>query len=284
MLSYRHAYHAGNPADVLKHLTLVQIAQYLASKDKPFWIIDTHAGAGSYKLDSPLATKLGEHHHGIARLWDTPLPLPPAVADYLAHIKRLNPDGKLRHYPGSPWLAAQNLRPEDRLRLFELHSTDARFLEKLFKDKGRQIQVKHEDGLEGLKAVLPPPPRRALVLIDPSFEVKTDYTAIPEALGDALKRFAQGVYMVWYPLLAKPDARRFPDRLKKVAGQTEWLHAVLQTHRAPDNGIGMYGSGLFIINPPWKLGESLEETLPWLADQLGTDASAAGLIEHSPKH
>ena len=193
MLSYRHAFHAGNHADVLKHLILLQIAEYMGEKPAPFWIIDTHAGAGRYALESPHATKLGEYLDGIGRLWDKK-GLPPAAVDYVEFVKILNPDGVLRHYPGSPWLASQSLRAGDRLRLYELHSTDVKLLQECFKGAGRQVTITEGDGFAGLKALLPPPPRRALVLIDPSYETRDDYTAVVKGLQEALKRFATGTY------------------------------------------------------------------------------------------
>lgn len=283
MLSYRHAYHAGNHADVLKHLVLIQIAEYLASKDKPFWLIDTHAGAGGYSLESEQARKVGEYLDGIGRLWNTVCgessTAPAAIQDYLTLVRRFNPGEKLRNYPGSPWLAAQCLRPDDRLRLFEMHSTDARLLKKLFAEGGRQIAVADTDGLAGLKALLPPPSRRGMVLIDPSYELKQDYTLIPQALQDALKRFATGTYAIWYPQLARPESRQFPDKLKRAVAGTEWLHVTLTPGTPPDNGIGMYGSGMFVVNPPWTLEATLKECLPWIAEQL---ARSPGTPEQTP--
>jgi len=162
MLSYRHAFHAGNHADVLKHFVLMQLIRYLGQKDKPFWVIDTHAGAGLYALDSGYATKLAEFETGIAKLWqrnDLPAPL----AEYVELVRALEPnrDGALRAYPGSPWLALQTLREQDRLRLFELHSSDSRLLQVNFRDEGRRVIIQASDGFAGLKALLPPAPRRA---------------------------------------------------------------------------------------------------------------------------
>jgi len=150
MLSYRHAFHAGNHADVLKHLVLVQIVRYLGEKPAPFWIIDTHAGAGRYALDSEHAKKLGEWRDGIGRLWQHP-DLPAASVDYVEQVKMLNPDGTLRHYPGSPWLARQLLRDSDRLRLFERHTTDSRLLHECFKGAGRAVTITDGDGFAGLR-------------------------------------------------------------------------------------------------------------------------------------
>ena len=277
MLSYRHAFHAGNHADVLKHLILVDIARYLGQKPAPFWIIDTHAGAGRYALDSAHASKLAEYSDGIGRLWQTP-DLPEIVADYVDLVRRLNPDGKLRHYPGSPWLARELLRDSDRLRLFEMHSTDQRLLKECFQGAGRQVAITEGDGFAGLKALLPPPPRRALVLIDPSYETKTDYTAVIKGLQEALKRFPTGTYALWYPTLAKREAFELPDRLKSL-GANNWLHAVLQVKAPGKDGFGMHGSGMFIINPPWTLEKKLHAALPQLTELLAQDAGAKYLIE-----
>jgi len=277
MLSYRHAFHAGNHADVLKHLVLLQIAEYMAEKPAPFWIIDTHAGAGCYALESAHATKLGEYRDGIGRLWDKK-GLPTAAVNYLEFVKMLNPDGKLRHYPGSPWLASQSMRESDRLRLYELHSTDVELLKNNFKDAGRQITVTAGDGFVGLKAILPPPPRRALVLIDPSYETKDDYVNVVKGLQEALKRFATGTYVVWYPMLSKIESRKLPDKLKRL-GAANWLNVTLEVCAPSKDGYGMNGSGLFIINPPWSLEKTLRETLPKLTEILAQGEGAQFRLE-----
>jgi 23S rRNA (adenine2030-N6)-methyltransferase len=277
MLSYRHAFHAGNHADVLKHLILIQIAQYLGEKPTPFWIIDTHAGAGHYALDSAHASKLAEYRDGIGRLWEAK-GLPPAAADYVDFIRLQNPDGQLRHYPGSPWLASQLLRETDRLRLYELHSSDVKLLQDCFRNGGRQIMVTAGDGFAGLKAVLPPPPRRALVLIDPSYETRDDYANVLKGLQDALKRFPTGTYALWYPMLSKPESVKLPGRLKAL-GADNWLHATLQVNAPPRDGFGMFGSGMFIINPPWTLEKTLHETLPVLVPLLAQGEGAKYTLE-----
>lgn len=277
MLSYRHAYHAGNHADVLKHLILLQIAQYLGEKPAPFWIIDTHAGAGRYALDSAHASKLAEWRDGVGRLWDAS-GLPPAAADYLDFVRMLNPDGQLKHYPGSPWLARQLLRESDRLRLYELHSSDGKLLQECFRGAGRQVSITEGDGFAGLKALLPPPPRRALVLIDPSYETRDDYLNVTKGLQEALKRFPTGTYALWYPMLIKPESRQLPDRLKRL-GAANWLNATLEVKAAPRDGFGMYGSGMFIINPPWTLEKTLHETLPPLAALLAQGPGARYTLE-----
>jgi 23S rRNA (adenine2030-N6)-methyltransferase len=277
MLSYRHVFHAGNHADVLKHLILIQIAQYLGEKPTPFWIIDTHAGAGRYALDSAHASKLAEYRDGIGRLWNAK-GLPPAAAEYVDFVRLLNPDGQLRHYPGSPWLARQLLRDGDRLRLYELHSSDVKLLQDCFRSSGRQVMVTAGDGFAGLKAVLPPPPRRALVLIDPSYETRDDYTNVIKGLQEAMKRFPTGSYALWYPMLTKPESVKLPARLKAL-GAANWLHATLQVAAPARDGFGMHGSGMFIINPPWTLEKKLHETLPVLVPLLARGEGARYTLE-----
>jgi 23S rRNA (adenine2030-N6)-methyltransferase len=277
MLSYRHAFHAGNHADVLKHLLLVQIVRYMGEKPAPFWIIDTHAGAGRYSLDSEHTKKLGEWRDGIGRLWQHP-DLPAAAVDYVEQVKMLNPDGKLRYYPGSPWLARQLLRDSDRLRLFERHTTDSRLLHECFQGAGRAVTITDGDGFAGLKALLPPPPRRALVLIDPSYETTGDYVAVVKALQDTLKRFATGTYALWYPLLAKRESHQLPGRLKNL-GAPNWLHATLEVKAPAKDGIGLHGSGMFIINPPWTLEKTLHDTLPDLTAILAQGDGARYTLE-----
>jgi 23S rRNA (adenine2030-N6)-methyltransferase len=277
MLSYRHAFHAGNHADVLKHLILLQIAEYLGEKPAPFWIIDTHAGAGRYALESAHASKLAEYKDGIGRLWEAK-GLPPAAKDYVDMVRQLNPDGQLRHYPGSPWLARQMLRDSDRLRLYEMHTTDAKLLLECFKGTGREVAITYGDGFIGLKAILPPPPRRALVLIDPSYETKGDYTAVIKALQEALKRFPTGTYALWYPMLSKLESRQLPDKLKRL-GCSNWLHATLEVKAPAKDGFGMNGSGMFVINPPWTLEKKLHETLPKLTELLAQGPGAKYTLE-----
>ena len=278
MLSYRHAFHAGNHADVLKHFVQVCLMRYLANKDKPFWVIDTHAGAGAYGLDAGYAAQNAEWEAGIARLWERS-GLPPDLADYVDLVRDMNPAGRLNFYPGSPYLAWQLLRPEDRLRLFELHPTDVDLLGKTFQDAGRQVMVTLGDGFAGLKALLPPPPRRALVLMDPSYEDKRDYGRVVEALKDSLKRFATGTYVLWYPMLQRPEAMRLPERLHHL--KVDWLDVNLTVSRPSPEGFGMHGSGLFIVNPPWTLKDTLKTCMPVLKAALAQDPGAEFHIETS---
>jgi 23S rRNA (adenine2030-N6)-methyltransferase len=277
MLSYRHAFHAGNHADVLKHLVLVQLTRYMGQKDKSYWVIDTHAGAGLYALDTGYATQLKEYDSGIGRLWERK-DLPEALTEYVNLVRAVNPDGGLRFYPGSPWLALHTLRPQDRLRLFELHSSDSRILQENFSDHSRRVSITSSNGFDALKALLPPPPRRALVLIDPSYEIRDDYQHVIDALKDGLTRFATGTYAIWYPQLSRPDARQLPDKLKRLPVKS-WLNVSLTVHTPSPDGMGMHGSGMFIINPPWTLHKTLTEIMPYLKQTLGQDAGACFTLE-----
>ncbi|GHT91166.1 ribosomal RNA large subunit methyltransferase J [Betaproteobacteria bacterium] len=281
MLSYRHAFHAGNHADVLKHVALVQMLDYLIQKPAPLYVIDTHAGAGRYRLDAREAQKLGEFREGIERIWDKQS-APKTVAAYLTAVREMNPAGELKQYPGSPWLAKRALRTSDRLRLFELHSNESRLLAQNFKGAGREVQTTAGDGLALLKSQIPPPSRRALVLIDPSYETKADYANVLAALKDALKRFASGTYALWYPQIAKIESRQLPERLKRLpATGTDWLHVTLRVHAPATDGVGMSGSGMFIINPPWTLADALRDSLPWLTEKLAQDDTAEWKVETS---
>jgi 23S rRNA (adenine2030-N6)-methyltransferase len=278
MLSYRHAFHAGNHADVLKHFLVVQLLRYMCQKDKPFWYIESHAGAGYYALDAGYATKLAEHQNGIDRLWGR-RDLPKPLEDYVDLVRQLNPDGVLRAYPGSPHFALKLMREQDRLRLFELHSKDSHLLQDNFREAGRRVKIAASDGYAGLKALLPPPPRRALILIDPAFEEKQDYQRAIAALEDGLLRFPTGTYALWYPLLQRPEARRLPEKLKQLSAKS-WLNVSLTVCAAAPDGFGMHGSGMFLINPPWVLPDMLKETLPYLAEVLGQDAAAGFSLEY----
>lgn len=282
MLSYRHAFHAGNHADVLKHFVLVQLGRHLAQKDKSFWIIDTHAGAGLYALDAGHATRLKEYEAGIGRLWGRD-DLPAALADYVDLVRACNSGttrspGTLRVYPGSPWLALQTLRPQDRLRLFELHSSDSAILRDNFKDQGRRVAVTAANGFDALKALLPPPPRRALVLIDPPYETRDDYAHVIAALKEGLSRFPTGVYAVWYPQLARPEARQLPARLQSLPVRS-WLNVTLDVRKPSADGFGMHGSGMFVINPPWTLRQTLADVMPYLVRVLGEDDGAGHTLD-----
>ena len=275
MLSYRHAFHAGNHADVLKHFIEVQLLCYLAQKDKAYWYIDTHAGAGCYALDSGYAAQNAEYESGIARLWNRD-DLPEPLADYVAQVKAINPDGQLKLYPGSPLIAQQLLREQDKMRLFELHSSDSELLHANFAGPG--VLVQGSDGFAALKALLPPPPRRALVLIDPPYEDKQDYARVVSALKDGLRRFASGVYAVWYPELQRADAKQLPEQLKALPVKA-WLNVSLSVQGLSMDGFGMHGSGMFVLNPPWNLHGILQQVMPYLVEVLGQDANASFILE-----
>ncbi|NML24446.1 23S rRNA (adenine(2030)-N(6))-methyltransferase RlmJ [Zoogloea dura] len=278
MLSYRHAFHAGNHADVLKHFVLVQLLEYFNQKDKPYWYIDTHAGAGCYSLDEAFARKNAEFEDGVGRLLgrkDVPKPL----KSYLKLVRELNDTGKLKLYPGSPCCAAPLLRTDDRMRLFELHPADNRLLRQTFDEAHGKAIVLEQDGFTGINAFLPPPSRRALVLIDPPYEVKSDYRTVVSSLKECLRRFPTGTYVVWYPRLQTMLSRELPDKLKRLP-ITSWLNVSLDVSKPSEDGYGMHGSGLFVINPPWTLPDTLKTVMPWLVQVLGLDDGAAFGLEY----
>jgi len=272
-LSYRHGFHAGNHADVLKHIVLVMLLRILTRKEKPVVVIDTHAGAGMYSLEQGFAVRNAEFRNGIALLWERN-DLPEPVADYVSQVRAVNADGVLRVYPGSPRIALDVLRPQDRLRLFELHSTEGQILAEQFAQAGRRVMVTAGDGFAGLKAVLPPPSRRGLVLIDPSYELASDYRSVVTALRDGMQRFATGTYAVWYPLLQRRESIQLPDNLRRAAG-ADWLDIALQVRAPSPEGLGLHGSGMFIVNPPWTCAEQMRVIMPWLTRALAQDAAAS---------
>lgn len=279
MLSYRHAFHAGNHADLLKHFVLFELLNYFRGKEKPFHYIDTHAGAGLYALDQGYAVQNAEYVDGIGRLWlqkDLPAPL----AGFRETICACNPGTELTQYPGSPWLARQLLRSSDRMWLFELHPRDQELLRAAFCDDAKRVRIERADGFAGLKGLLPPTPRRALVLIDPPYEEKRDYERVIHLLAAAVKRFASGTYALWYPQLQRSEAQALPGRLKSL-DLPSWLHVALTVQRPSADGFGMHGSGLFIINPPYTLPSTLAGVLPCLTDLLRQDAGAGYLLESS---
>ncbi|MFJ3314536.1 23S rRNA (adenine(2030)-N(6))-methyltransferase RlmJ [Herbaspirillum huttiense] len=291
MLSYRHAFHAGNHADVLKHMVIIQLMRYLGQKDPAYMVIDTHAGAGVYALDGDFASKNAEYETGIAKLWDRK-DLPAMVKEYVDLVRSLNPSGKMRYYPGSPYCAEKTMREQDRLRLFEMHPSEVKVLEDNFRKleahaaaqgqrpaaRGKRVMVYRGDGFQGLKALLPPPSRRGLVLIDPPYEDKRDYTHVAQVLADALTRFPTGTYAVWYPVLHRNESRQLPERLKRL-GAKSWLNVTLAIHGPAPDGFGLHNSGMFILNPPWTLEAQLKEVMPYLIEVLGEDDSAEYVLE-----
>jgi 23S rRNA (adenine2030-N6)-methyltransferase len=295
MFSYRHAFHAGNHADVLKHTALIAILRHLTQKDAPLLAVDTHAGAGLYRLDGDYAGTSGESADGIFKLAAAPGENPEALQDYLDMVRAFNTKSALKVYPGSPFIIQRLLREEarDKLKLFEMHPTDAKALAGNVAqlNAGRQIAVARQDGFEGLKSYLPPPSRRALVLIDPSYEIKSDYGRVGACIQDSLKRFATGVYAVWYPIIPRAEAHELPRRLKTLANQSgkPWLHATLaigqdeSRHVAGDPEAsrtqGLTASGMFIINPPHTLKPALQAALPRMLEVLGRGRGQAQTLE-----
>ena len=330
MFSYRHAFHAGNHADVLKHTTLIALMKYLTQKDTALTVIDTHAGAGLYRLDGDYTETSGEASQGIFKLLLASKTAPahtapagaatkkvapatpdaaassassyawaPALQDYLDLLRDLNPHFAqtgdplhLKIYPGSPFIEQKFLSGRDKLKLFELHPTDYKSLagnvEQL--GVGRQVVVAREDGFEALKTFLPPPARRAMVLCDPSYEMKTDYLRVSSCMADAVKRFATGTYAVWYPIIPRPEAHDLPRKLKTLAVKAgrSWLHATLTVKSSKlttdtEGEVvrpGLPASGMFIINPPHTLKADLQAALPQMVALLGQDRNAGFTLEH----
>jgi len=277
MLSYRHAFHAGNHADVLKHIVLALCLDYLKQKEKPIWYIDTHAGAGCYALTSSEARKNAEHNTGITPLLAARAALPLFLAPFWEVIDQLRSNDQSQLYPGSPLFAAQLLRAQDRLRLFEMHPQDAPLLQQQFV-RDRRVVVASSDGFAGMKALLPPPSRRGLVLIDPPYELKEDYRRVVTALQQALSRFSTGTYAVWYPLLNRTDTPHMAELLNTL--QVSSLRVELNV-RAPEKDFGMYGSGMFIINPPWLLHDQLKVLMPQLQMLLAKSGAPDFILQYS---
>jgi len=286
MFSYRHAFHAGSHADVLKHTTLIAILRHLLHKDTALMVLDTHAGAGLYRLDSQQAQTSGEARQGVLRLtgqttWT------PALQDYLDTVRSFNQGEALRHYPGSPLIIHKLLRPQDRLKLCELHPTDTRALVKNVAqlNAGRRVALLREDGFVSVQKFLPPPARRALLLCDPSYEIKSDYARVAALLQEGLRRFATGVYLIWHPIIARPEAHALPKRLRTLAQQARkpWLYATLNVGSSGPHhhAAGLSASGMFIVNPPWPLAASLRDSLPQMVQHLGRGRQAGYTLENT---
>ncbi len=336
MFSYRHAFHAGNHADVLKHTTLIALMKYLTQKDTALTVIDTHAGAGLYRLDGDYTETSGEALEGIFKLLSEKKTTPalaqrapsatkkiaslppsgeqaagtaaksgpaegwaPALQDYLELLRGLNPHfaqtgdpAHLKIYPGSPFIEQQFLSGRDKLKLFELHPTDFKSLSGNIEQLGvgRQVAVAREDGFEALKTFLPPPARRAMVLCDPSYEIKSDYARVAACMSDAVKRFATGTYVVWYPIIPRPEAHDLPRKLKTLAVKAgrSWLNVTLTVKSSKlttdttgeIKRPGLPASGMFVINPPHTLKAELQAALPQMVALLGQDRNAGFTLDH----
>jgi len=277
LLSYRHAFHAGNFADVLKHSVLTLVLDYMTRKEKGFHYIDSHSGAGMYQLSDEYAQKTGEYKNGIAKLINDDN-IPEALQPYIDLIKELNPNnnsGELDLYPGSPGIAKRFMRRQDSTHLFELHSTDIQHLTD-FCYRWKKVFVKQSDGYQGVLGLLPPPSRRGVVLIDPPYELKEDYHKAVNTIIKAYKKFATGTYILWYPVVK----RELVDSMKASFVNSE-VKNLLQLEfclSADSNEYGMTGTGLFIVNPPWQLAKQMAEVLPYLQEKLG-DADSSYSIE-----
>ena len=286
MLAYRHAFHAGNHADVLKHTVLALVLSYMNLKDKGWRYVDTHAGAGGYSLEGEYANKRGEYEQGIARLLDHNAlhePLPAPLADLVALVRQFNDGKAIRQYPGSPAIAQALMRPQDQLRLSEMHPTDHKILASYLGDVPG-VEVKMVDGFAALKGHLPPITRRGVVLIDPSYEIKTDYTRTLAALRESLERFPEGTVIVWLPQVALVEATQLPQRLKATAdaaAKKGWLNARLTVAQVDARGFGMIGSNVFVANPPHTLFADLQPVLPFLAQTLAQFDGAKSALEKS---
>jgi 23S rRNA (adenine2030-N6)-methyltransferase len=273
-MNYRHIYHAGNFADVLKHAILARIIRYMQAKDKAFRLIDTHAGIGLYDLTSEEAQKTGEWRDGIGRLIGADLP--PKVADilepYLSAVQSLNPEGGVTHYPGSPKLARLLFRPQDRLSAMELHPKDAAVLKYVF-EGDYQVRVTELDGWLALGAHLPPKEKRGVVLVDPPFEEEGEYDRLVDGLARAYKRFPGGTYCLWYPIKQGAPITEFHQALSDT-GIQKMLAAELSVKSDRDT-TGLSGTGMIIVNPPFTLKDELHTLLPFLKETLAQDRFAS---------
>ncbi|MBI4006806.1 MAG: 23S rRNA (adenine(2030)-N(6))-methyltransferase RlmJ [Gammaproteobacteria bacterium] len=278
MLGYRHGFHAGNFADVHKHIILLLLLESLLKKSTPFCYVDSHAGAARYDLQSEFAQKNREFENGIVRLLKTANP-PAAIASYLRAVETMNATQKkgrtsLRYYPGSPALARQLLRPQDQMILMELHSTEAPKLKKYFAND-HQVSVHHRDGYEGLNAMLPPEERRGLVFIDPSYEIKDEFTRLTEALIKILRKWPTGIYAVWYPVQGNQPTAHFYNELRSSGIKNIYLNEISVVPDTEPNRLS--GSGVIIINPPWRFDQILGAVMDWLAPVLDRGS-------HAPAH
>ncbi|TNG88394.1 23S rRNA (adenine(2030)-N(6))-methyltransferase RlmJ, partial [Testudinibacter aquarius] len=275
MLSYRHSFHAGNHADVLKHIVLLRIIRALQQKEKGFFYLDTHAGVGRYSLNTYEAEKTAEYQEGVARFWQRD-DLPPEVADYLAQVKKVNYGTQLKHYPGSPLIAANLLRAQDRALFTELHPSDFPLLRNNFKQY-ENVTTKRDNGYQQLKAALPPKERRGLVLIDPPYELKEDYDLVVQAIEEGYKRFATGTYAIWYPVVLRQHVKRIVRGLEQTG-----IRKILQIELAlrPDSDQrGMTASGMIVINPPWTLEAEMQAVLPYLVKTLVPENTGSWKVE-----
>jgi 23S rRNA (adenine2030-N6)-methyltransferase len=267
-MNYRHAFHAGNFADVLKHIIIARILTHLREKATPFRVIDTHAGDGLYDLSSDEAIRTGEWRGGIGRLADASLPAEAAglVAPYLAAVRACNREHELRHYPGSPVLVRHMLRPQDRLVACELEPRAAAALSRHL-NASPVAKVMSIDGWIALKAYVPPKERRGLVIVDPPFEQPRDFVRLADGVTAAWRKWSTGIYLMWYPLKDRGDADRFVRKLRRT-GMEKCIRVVLSV-AAPQSDARLHACGLVVVNPPWKLAAEIRIFAPALVDVLG---------------
>ena len=275
MLSYRHMYHAGNFADVFKHALLTRLAIAIAAKDKPFLFLDTHAGIGRYDLTHSWAQKAREYENGIARVWQAG-DAPKALAPYLDFVRELNAHGTLRYYPGSPLIARRFLRAGDRMVAVELNKVDHAELEAVLANAPR-VAVQCMDAWQALKAYLPPAERRALVLIDSSFDRAHELDRIVRALKDAHARFPTGVYAIWYPLMEAAAMRDFHASVQR-SGIRKVLRLEIVVRERDESGI-IPGCGMLVVNPPWRFDAEAKAMLPWLAQKLAVSGKPESRVQ-----
>ena len=277
-MNYRHAYHAGNIGDVLKHAVLARLVVYCQRKDKAFRILDTHAGIGQYDLTGPEMEKTGEWRQGIGKVIDRPMPddVAALLAPWLDVVRDLNPDGALTVYPGSPALSRALLRPQDRLTLTELHPADFQQLADRFSG---DVQTKtiHLDGWLALGAFLPPREKRGFVLIDPAYEQADEFQTMTKAVVSAWRKWSSGTFALWYPLKHRKAVARMHESFKE-AGVRDVLSLELKTGQSGPDTI-MLGSGMTLIRPPYVLAEEMRTILPWLCDTLRQGSGAGWQIE-----
>jgi len=271
VLSYQHGFHAGNFADLHKHLTLALLLESLNRKAKPWSYLETHSGRGRYDLRDAQAAKTGEYLEGIAKLWA--LSADSALGRYVDLVRLLNA-GKLETYPGSPLIAATMARENDQIHLMELHPQEVIELKRNFRNFP-QVGVHHRDGYEGVQSLLPPKPNRGLVLIDPAYEVKTEYMDVAKFLPKALKHWGNASYAIWYPLLG---AARHEEMIRALVANCPSVGILRsELHVSAPTERGMFGSGMLLINPPWQLDQQLTAEVPELLRKLDVSAGRAEL-------
>ena len=273
MLSYQHGYHAGNFADVIKHLALTRLLKYLTIKDSPLLYLETHAGKGLYDLSNRQAEKTNEYKQGIKLLWPDRESLPYLFQDYLKIISRINNGDTLRHYPGSPYTAIDLLRKQDRLYLCELHPGEYDALSEMphfFK----KVHLSHSDGIATMRSLLPPPEKRGLIFIDPSFEIKDEYKEIPKAIKNNYNRFATGVYCLWYPVVNKKLCEQLFRGMNDIGAKSALRVEFNLTHARSE---GMTGCGLWIINPPYTFADEMKSIFDVLKTYFNPGVSSYNL-------